>query len=185
MDDFLDFIMEAMDASEEEFCRNFPDPFLLVDFEGIRPKGELETALRHRQAFAETVAGLPVGLQRIRDDKICTVTKTKDANTSPDIEVGRSPDNDIVLDYPRVSKHHATILHDESKGYILRDAGSTNGTVVNEKKLEKLREVPLGDGDRIEFGGDFLATFYTPVGLFAYINQLAEEEQIRRKRDTD
>ncbi len=180
MEDFLDFIMEAMNSSEEEFCKAFPDPFLLVEFEGSHSVGELDTTVGyHRKGMADTVAGIPTGVERIKDDKICTI---KGSSGGSSANIGRSPGNDIILDYPRVSKKHATIAKDPSGEFKISDAGSTNGTVVNSKRLAKGEAVLLKTGDRIEFGGDFVAVFYTPSGLFSYITRLAEDMEDRKKR---
>ena len=47
---------------------------------------------------------------------------------------GRAPDNDISLDDPRVSRYHA-VLRREGERLILEDLGSTNGTLVNGKRI--------------------------------------------------
>lgn len=176
MEDFLDFIMEAMDISEEEFVQAFPEPFLLVEFEGIQRVGDLERPKSYgKRGFADTITGIPIGLERIRDDKICRLKKSEEGSPDAPVLLGRAPDNDIILDYPRVSKRHASIEASGSGAWQITDAGSTNGTQVNQKPLEKGSTVALLNGDRIDLGGDFFATFYTPAGLFTYINQLAEE----------
>ena len=43
---------------------------------------------------------------------------------------GRSELNDIVLDDVAISAKHCELLQDNDK-YLVRDAGSTNGTMVN------------------------------------------------------
>jgi len=53
------------------------------------------------------------------------------------INIGRKPDNDIVIDMPVVSGHHAKILH-EGDRIIVEDLNSTNGTFVNKKKIARL-----------------------------------------------
>jgi Protein of unknown function (DUF3662)/FHA domain len=63
--------------------------------------------------------------------------------------VGRLADNDIVLNDKRVSRHHAEFL-DRGGRWVLRDAGSTNGTSVNGKIV---REAVLKPGDMISLGG--------------------------------
>lgn len=47
---------------------------------------------------------------------------------------GRAPDNDLSLDDPRVSRYHA-VLRREGEQLILEDLGSTNGTMVNGKRI--------------------------------------------------
>jgi hypothetical protein len=70
------------------------------------------------------------------------------------ISVGRGLDNDLVIDDPRVSRHHAQITFRHSH-YLLRDQRSTNGTFVNSQPIET---VVLASGDRVSFGG-FELTF--------------------------
>jgi hypothetical protein len=65
------------------------------------------------------------------------------------ISIGRGLDNDLVIDDPRVSRHHAQITFRHSH-YLLRDQRSTNGTFVNGQPVET---VVLASGDRISFGG--------------------------------
>jgi pSer/pThr/pTyr-binding forkhead associated (FHA) protein len=63
--------------------------------------------------------------------------------------IGRLPDNDIVLDDRRVSRHHAEVILQGGR-WTLRDTKSTNGTAVNGKMV---REAMLKPGDRISLGG--------------------------------
>jgi len=63
--------------------------------------------------------------------------------------IGRSAENDIVLEDDRVSRHHVT-LEGRGSRWIVRDEGSTNGTWVGERKLEGY--VQLGNSDRIKIG---------------------------------
>ena len=50
--------------------------------------------------------------------------------------LGRSPKNDIVLNDPNVSTFHARVERGAS-GFTLVDLKSTNGTVVNKKRLKE------------------------------------------------
>lgn len=80
--------------------------------------------------------------------------------TGKQVMVGRSPENDLQIDNLSVSNVHARILESEGR-YFVEDAGSTNGTFVHEKRID--RKWPLNPGDvvmigkhtlRFEFGGD-------------------------------
>lgn len=62
--------------------------------------------------------------------------------------VGRSKDNDIVIDYRGVSSHHARINCEDN--YYITDLRSTNGTYVNGKKILHHK---LIDGDTIAIAG--------------------------------
>ncbi len=53
----------------------------------------------------------------------------------------------------RVSRRHVRVWSDEGR-YFVEDMGSTNGSLLNGRALE--RPSPLGDGDRIYLGGTVL-----------------------------
>jgi hypothetical protein len=63
--------------------------------------------------------------------------------------VGRSKDCRIMLPSNTVSRHHARIRR-ESGRYLLRDLGSTNGTLLNSEPV--IGEEPLKDRDEIGVG---------------------------------
>ena len=52
------------------------------------------------------------------------------------VTVGRKSDNDIVIDHPAVSGHHCRVLL-QGDTYFVEDLNSTNGTMVNDKKIIK------------------------------------------------
>lgn len=54
----------------------------------------------------------------------------------PRFTIGRKPDNDLVIDDPAVSGHHALIFSEEG-AFFIEDLGSTNGTFVNDTKIQK------------------------------------------------
>ena len=64
------------------------------------------------------------------------------------LAIGRAPDNDLVLDDRRVSRHHAR-LQARRGMLVLTDLDSANGSRVNGVAVS---EVALGAGDRIEIG---------------------------------
>lgn len=64
------------------------------------------------------------------------------------VRIGRAADNDLQIDDPSISSHHAEILFKEGN-YVLKDLGSTNGTTINDTTTE---EHMLEEGDRIVFG---------------------------------
>jgi FHA domain len=65
--------------------------------------------------------------------------------------VGRTPENDIALDKPEVSRRHAQIVLADD-GFTITDNGSGNGTYVNDARITKHK---LKNGDRIQFGTQF------------------------------
>ncbi len=50
--------------------------------------------------------------------------------------IGKSADNDLVLPDETVSRHHCEIIR-ESRGYLLRDLGSTNGTLLDGAEIRE------------------------------------------------
>ncbi len=64
--------------------------------------------------------------------------------------IGRRPDNDVVLNDPSVSGHHAMILF-RGNQIIIEDKLSVNGTFINQGS-ESIDRENLKDGDIIRFG---------------------------------
>jgi transcriptional regulator with GAF, ATPase, and Fis domain len=50
--------------------------------------------------------------------------------------IGKSPENDLVLADETVSREHCEIVRDD-KGYLLRDLGSTNGTLLDGAEIRE------------------------------------------------
>ena len=71
--------------------------------------------------------------------------------------VGRSDQNDIIINSPSVSTHHATIMTERNDSFLL-DKGSTNGTFVNGKRT---RNSALEDKDVINIGSNILIFIQT------------------------
>ena len=65
-----------------------------------------------------------------------------------ELSIGRSPDNDIVLDDSFVSHHHVLIYQREN-AYIAEDLGSRNHTYLNDGQLSGRAYLRAGDVLRI------------------------------------
>jgi pSer/pThr/pTyr-binding forkhead associated (FHA) protein len=52
------------------------------------------------------------------------------------VTIGRSPDCDLVLDQPQVSRRHA-VIQCKPKGYEIQDLDTGNGTFVNVNKITR------------------------------------------------
>jgi hypothetical protein len=68
------------------------------------------------------------------------------------LTIGRAPDNGLVLADGRASRHHAR-LYGRRGALVLADLGSTNGSWVNDRRIE---EMALGEGDQIRIGDTIL-----------------------------
>jgi DNA-binding NtrC family response regulator len=111
-------------------------------------------ALRVRRVRLEVVEGPDRGLARDFD--------------SDRIVLGTAPGSDLQLTDRAVSRHHCE-LQLLQEGYLLRDLGSTNGTLVAGLRA---REVFVRDGVMLEVGGNRLV-FHT----------LADEAEVELSAD--
>lgn len=98
------------------------------------------------------------------------------------IAIGRAPDNDLVLNDPLVSRHHARLTQKGNR-YILRDLDSRDGTYVNGEKLAPAVPRDLQPGDCMSIGDRELrfyiesespATQITPDDAATVVSQLPE-----------
>jgi pSer/pThr/pTyr-binding forkhead associated (FHA) protein len=107
-------------------------------------------------AYASDARNVPASFRGSFDDLFLSkppvlVLRLKDREVGrwemdrPRLRVGRTPDNDIVIDNLAVSRLHATI--EEEKGeYFIQDCDSLNGIEVNG---ERVKRKALADGDEI------------------------------------
>jgi pSer/pThr/pTyr-binding forkhead associated (FHA) protein len=68
------------------------------------------------------------------------------------LSVGRTKENDLVVDDASISKHHATLTVNPEGKFLIADTGSTNGTFVNGERIAYGRAIDVGDRDRVKFG---------------------------------
>lgn len=76
-------------------------------------------------------------------------------------QIGRMPANDLVVNDPMVSQHHALVWAD-AEGVFVRDVGSRNGTRVNGKRVQAPTKIT--PGDRIELGPDTTLVLHETQG---------------------
>lgn len=86
-------------------------------------------------------------------------------------KIGREDDCDLVLDDPKVSRHHATIGPGPGSVRVLHDLGSANGTLVNGSSIKpsigftasEERIAEIAGGEVLQFGDSIvLATLADP-----------------------
>ena len=78
--------------------------------------------------------------------------------TASSVTIGRAPENDLVLNHPKVSRNHARIERTEDGGLKLIDNRSANGTFV---QGEKITRIALVGGETIRMGAATL--IYKPA----------------------
>ena len=77
-----------------------------------------------------------------------TVAGRQHVITEPRVVLGRSREAGVRISDVNISRRHAE-LRQEGAAYWIVDLGSTNGTIVNGKRVDRQR---LRDGDRIAIG---------------------------------
>ena len=97
--------------------------------------------------FQRHLDGLPAGVG------LLVVRSGSDAGASFRIDgdrtsIGRHPDSDVFLDDVTVSRRHV-LLERSGGGFVVRDAGSLNGTYVNRRRVDEAR---LDSGDELQVG---------------------------------
>ncbi|MDQ3266624.1 MAG: FHA domain-containing protein [Myxococcota bacterium] len=94
------------------------------------------------------------------------------------ITVGRTRNNDIVVEDNSVSRFHAYFVSDLRTGtWTLVDAESSNGTLLEEVALQPRTPTPVPDRSRVKFGS-VSARFLLPESVVAYVRgQLSTQEK--------
>jgi hypothetical protein len=128
--------------------------------------GEFEEQLRERDEAQRRAhdlgeTNIPKGIPRQSDVKVTARTSlndvTKDINLvfTPGgrrISVGRGTDNDLYLNHPSVSKIHAALQMNREGTLLVADAGSTNGTYINGRRIAYGEARQIDEGDVVAFG---------------------------------
>jgi pSer/pThr/pTyr-binding forkhead associated (FHA) protein len=95
---------------------------------------------------------LPMALNETSSTRLVIYTPEKtweiDLQEVDALGIGRAPENDIVLDLPKISRHHARLEH-LGNTFMLKDLDSTNGTWLGEQRIQ---EHVLEDGQALRMG---------------------------------
>ncbi len=158
-------LVRSLEADNfEDFLDAHPHPVLLhPPLEG--PPGTIgfQTDLTDARS---TLSELDKNLS-IRPDLLVTPLVKKEENLFPSrICVGRTRNNDLVIPHARISKFHAFFTRSDDGLWFVTDAGSTNGTYLDGKRLPPKRRTPLEDRTIVSFGRHFHFRFHTPRGLY-------------------
>ena len=77
------------------------------------------------------------------------------------VVLGRGKECQVRLEDPTVSAEHCRVKSLRDRGYVIEDCGSTNGTLVNGRKIEGAAE--LSYGDRISIGSTIIRFYVEEV----------------------
>lgn len=82
-----------------------------------------------------------------------------------EVVAGRDPECDIVVPDEQVSRRHCLIQR-TGKDYVVKDLGSSNGTLLNGRKITR---ATLSDGDEIRVGSAVIIFDRTPGKAFSLV----------------
>ncbi|MBF0588337.1 MAG: FHA domain-containing protein [Magnetococcales bacterium] len=171
-----DLLQFATDHSEQVFVELLRKPLLMGL--GVQA-GEIDALDEHHtKVFQQNEVS---GKKRPDDplkDTILPLVNLLRGNNRPKgfFSLGRSNDNDLVLPDYTISGHHAQI-HVQSNHYSIVDGGSTNGTFINERRLEPEEKAQLSEEDIIRFGR-YHFVMRSPSRLYAILLNLNLEKPI-------
>ena len=120
-----------------------------------------------------TQSGLSVPAIGGGDPMAVVIEKTKDNAFKQRITIGRTANNDIVLDDTSVSRFHAWI-EQQNQDWVLVDAGSRNGSTLGGKKIAAKAPNQLTNGLVMRIGALQL-TYYTAQGFLDMLHRRATE----------
>ncbi len=120
-----------------------------------------------------TQSGLSLPVIGGGDPTAVVIEKTAANAFKHRVTIGRTGNNDIVLDDTSVSRFHAW-FEPQGELWTLVDAGSRNGTWVSGKKLAAKTVISLTNGTPLRIGSLPL-TYYTAQGFFDLLQRRATE----------
>jgi len=106
---------------------------------------------------------LPGEPARMEHMELYPLAKKPGASFPERITIGRTGNNDVVVADPSVSRLHAYVRR--GAGWVVADAGSKNGSWLDDAALEPRREAPLAPGAVLRLG-DVRLRFCLSADLF-------------------
>jgi hypothetical protein len=148
----VDFRVKARMMVRDKFAAAHAYPFLIgINVLERIPWGRMHTLDVPRDFGGALFAPLSPSGGTESNVMILAVRKVQEAFPSM-ITVGRSANNDVVIDDRQISKLHAFFKNDGDK-LELFDAGSRNGTFVGSTQIKRKDPgATLTSGDRLRFG---------------------------------
>ena len=166
-----DLRAEVAELSAEAFEDRYGSAFLLLSSTGFKQSKNATSTEVHLLDIGDGVGERTAGVS------VCVVP-VRGASDSPThlITVGRTTKNDVIIEDISVSRFHAFFKRTGSGGFQLHDAGSTNGTIVNERSVCTRETGPptdLKSGDNVRFG-QVDVTFLEVEALRAYVAKFGD-----------
>ncbi len=68
------------------------------------------------------------------------------------LSVGRTKENDLMIDDQSISKIHAALVLNSDRQLMVADTGSTNGTFINGQRIAYGKALLINEADKLKFG---------------------------------
>ena len=170
-----EYLKEASGLTSSLFQTKYNYPVLLWPQAGDWME---DTAFQFETFSSEYSDELPGEISPSTESQIyetLVIEITKHASSAPAnmICLGRAANNDIVVANKTVSKLHTYfVASEEGDSYEIVDANSTNGTLVNNKRLVAYKNKSLFNRDNIQFGPSIQMVYLTSEGFYDLLQQL-------------
>lgn len=167
MSELLTTLASRFLRDREAFARAWKHPVLLFEPVPNQPQAGAPEPEEMRYRL-QTASGVGVPTIGGTEAVVFPVRKTRENAFPRGVTLGRTRNNDVVLEDTSVSRFHGWIAHGPDGAWQLTDAGSRNGTSLDDVALQAKKAVPLHDGARLLVGSVKL-TFLLPDGLLAVL----------------
>lgn len=89
------------------------------------------------------------------------------------VKMGRAEDNDLVLSDNSVSRHHV-VVSAKNESVLIRDEGSSNGTLLEGQKLTPKQDRPLSHLDELRLG----------IYELRFLTKPFDDQDLKEKKET-
>ena len=118
---------------------------------GHAPLGHPQVAMpQGGQPMTSAIPSTPAGAP-VKKNKTVLGHLEFQPGAQPVKTIGRTPDNDIVLNHPQVSSHHALLHHIQGRLFV-EDKGSANGTYVRGQRIAPGQKIAIESREKIYIG---------------------------------
>ena len=143
-----DLVAHARMSTPEAFRAFMGGPVLV----GAPPKTGEEGGWSFKTVSHQVVTDHSLGVVLMEEDWVFALKKAAGASFAGTVLVGRAGSNDVCIPHPSISKLHARLRMGPAGELAIQDAGSSNGTSVNDKPLTGDVSVTLVDGASVVLG---------------------------------
>ncbi len=167
----VDYLERVLTLNRDQFATECEWPFLVGSGEIVRPSGPQRTIQGSIKEFASTLPNMPAFAPDKTRARAVLLAVRKVQFAFPNmITVGRTPNNDVVINDVQMSKFHAFFRIAKEGAAEVVDAGSRNGTFVRGVQVGK-DGIDVHPGDTVRFARlEF--TFFDASGAWDLVRRL-------------